>query len=228
MAIGSAKIMGFTLMSNSHRPYFLRNIAEFWKRWHFSLSTWFKDYLYISLGGNRVGIPRWYLNLFLVFTISGLWHGANWTYIIWGAINGFYLVFAIISQDWRKAFAKLIYLDRLPKLNNFVQIILTFILACFAWIFFRANNVQGAFLIVERMVSDKGTIYIGEMQQIILSLFAIAMLLFFEVLQEYKFKSQLPIRTNHWLKETVAYAGLVILILMLGVFDGGQFIYFQF
>ena len=90
IAIGAAKVMGFKLMTNFNRPYFARNISEFWKRWHISLSTWFKDYLYISLGGNRVSIPRWYFNLMLVFIISGLWHGANWTYIIWGAWNGFY------------------------------------------------------------------------------------------------------------------------------------------
>ena len=114
IAIGTAKVMGFKLMTNFNRPYFSRSISEFWKRWHISLSTWFRDYLYISLGGNRVSIPRWYLNLFLVFTISGLWHGANWTYIIWGSLNGFYLVFAIITEKWRKRFKQLIGLDQLP------------------------------------------------------------------------------------------------------------------
>ena len=84
IAIGAAKIMGFKLMTNFNRPYFSRNISEFWKRWHISLSTWFKDYLYISLGGRRVSIPRWYFNLLFVFLVSGLWHGANWTFLIWG------------------------------------------------------------------------------------------------------------------------------------------------
>src|SRR5678815_1064118 len=86
IAIGAAKVMGFKLMTNFNRPYFARSISEFWKRWHISLSTWFKDYLYISLGGNRVSVPRWYFNLFIVFLVSGLWHGANWTYIIWGCL----------------------------------------------------------------------------------------------------------------------------------------------
>ncbi len=140
IAIGAAKVMGFKLMTNFNRPYFSRSISEFWKRWHISLSTWFKDYLYISLGGNRVSVPRWYFNLFIVFAISGLWHGANWTYIIWGAINGFYLVFAIVTDKSRKRLSSLVYLDRMPKIHHALQILVTFVLACFAWIFFRANT----------------------------------------------------------------------------------------
>ncbi|MGZ5286161.1 MAG: MBOAT family O-acyltransferase, partial [Flavisolibacter sp.] len=101
IALGSARVMGFKLMKNFDRPYQARSISEFWKRWHISLSTWFRDYLYISLGGNRVSIPRWYFNLFFVFLVSGFWHGANWTFVIWGALHGFYLVFAIISEKAR-------------------------------------------------------------------------------------------------------------------------------
>ena len=93
IATGSAQIMGIKSMDNFKRPYFSRSISEFWKRWHISLSSWFKDYLYIPLGGNRVSIPRWYLNLLIVFIVSGLWHGAKWTFAVWGALHGFYLVF---------------------------------------------------------------------------------------------------------------------------------------
>jgi alginate O-acetyltransferase complex protein AlgI len=228
IAIGAAKVMGFKLMSNFKRPYFSSSISEFWKRWHISLSTWFKDYLYISLGGNKVSVPRWYFNLFFVFAVSGLWHGANWTFIIWGALNGFYLVFATISLKWRKRVSQLIYLDRLPKLNTLLQMLITFVLVCFAWIFFRANNTADAFLIVKNIFNFGGTLYTGHLQQFFYCIIAILVLLLVEVRQNYFMFSELPVKTNHWLKEHIAYAILIVMILMLGVFDGGQFIYFQF
>lgn len=101
IAIGSARVMGFELMQNFRRPYFARSIQEFWQRWHISLSTWFRDYVYLPLGGNRVPTWRWYTNLLLVFLVSGLWHGANWTFVVWGALHGTYLVFAIATRDRR-------------------------------------------------------------------------------------------------------------------------------
>lgn len=227
IAIGAAKVMGFNLMTNFNRPYFSESISEFWKRWHISLSTWFRDYLYISLGGNRVSIPRWYFNLFLVFAISGLWHGANWTFIIWGALNGFYLVFAIVTEKWRKRFGKLIWLDHLPRLNSALQIGITFLLACFAWIFFRANTTPDAFYIVKSIVSLQGPLFIDK-TAIGYGFIAILLLLSIELWQEWGIRSHLPFKTNHWLTEHLAYSALVLLILVLGVFDGGQFIYFQF
>ena len=227
IAIGAAKVMGFKLMTNFNRPYFSRSISEFWKRWHISLSTWFKDYLYISLGGNRVSIPRWYFNLFIVFAISGLWHGANWTYIIWGAINGFYLVFAIVTEKWRKQFNRVIYLDHFPKLHNFLQIGITFILACFAWIFFRANSSYDAFLIIKKIITLSGSLYI-DFNTMIYSLAGITFLLIIEYHREHDNHVGLPFKTNHWLKEQVAYGMLIYLIFTVGVFDGSQFIYFQF
>jgi alginate O-acetyltransferase complex protein AlgI len=228
IAIGAAKVMGFKLMTNFNRPYFSRSISEFWKRWHISLSTWFKDYLYISLGGNRVSVPLWYINLFLVFTISGLWHGANWTYIIWGAINGFYLVFAIVTDKSRKRFNKIIHLDRMPKINNTLQILITFVLACFAWVFFRANTTHDAFLITKKIIFFKGNVYIGAWQQFTYGILGIIFLLLLEYSWEHDHSRILPFRTNHWFKEQLAYSTLIILILLVGVFDGGQFIYFQF
>src|ERR1035437_2524256 len=143
MAIGAARIMGFKLMTNFNKPYQSKSIHEFWKRWHISLSSWFKDYLYISLGGNRVTIPRWYLNLFIVFLISGLWHGANWTFVIWGALHGFYLVFSLITKDFRKKINKMFFLDKIL----FLPALTTFGLVAFAWIFFRADNVYTAIYI---------------------------------------------------------------------------------
>ena len=147
MAIGVARIMGFKLMTNFDKPYQSRSVHEFWKRWHISLSTWFKDYLYISLGGNRVTIPRWYLNLFIVFLVSGLWHGANWTFVIWGALHGFYLVFSLITKKIRERFNKLFHFDKVPVLS----VISTFTLVSFAWIFFRANSIHSALYIAKHI-----------------------------------------------------------------------------
>ncbi len=228
IAIGAAKVMGFTLMTNFNRPYFSRSISEFWKRWHISLSTWFRDYLYISMGGNRVKVPRVYFNLFFVFLVSGLWHGANWTFVIWGALNGFYLIFAIITEKLRSKVTHFIYLDRFPVLNNFVQIIITFILACFAWIFFRANDTREAFKIIHNIIEFNGPFYIGEWQHILYGIIAILVLMVIEFYKEFYKPDTVPFRFKSWHKEQLAYALLIVLILTIGVFDGGQFIYFQF
>jgi D-alanyl-lipoteichoic acid acyltransferase DltB (MBOAT superfamily) len=228
IAIGSAQVMGFKLMTNFNRPYFALNISEFWKRWHISLSTWFKDYLYISLGGNRVSIPRWYFNLFLVFLISGLWHGANWTYIIWGGLNGFYLVFAIISKGFRDKMNIFIGFKKIPVLYHFSQILITFFLACFAWIFFRANNVNDAFIIIKKISTFSGSIFMESPSIMIYSFFSIFLLICVEFKKEY-YKGEFSF-FNHknWMVRNLSYASLIIIILLFGVFDGGQFIYFQF
>ena len=228
IAIGAARVMGFKLMTNFNRPYFARDISEFWKRWHISLSTWFKDYLYISLGGNKVSVPRWYFNLFIVFLISGLWHGANWTYIIWGALNGFYLVFAIVSKKWRNMFNKLIGIEKLPVLNHICQVLITFVLSCLAWVFFRANNVSDAFNIIRKMATFKGAVFFENPSILIYSVLGITLLFIIEFKAEF-FKNRFSLFNNgNWLVRNVSYAAMVLLIILIGVFDGGQFIYFQF
>lgn len=228
IAIGTAKVMGFKLMTNFNRPYLAQNISEFWKRWHISLSTWFKDYLYISLGGNRVSIPRWYLNLFLVFLLSGLWHGANWTYVIWGALNGFYLVFALVFYKIMKKINFIANVNKLKNLNKFVQILITFMLTCFAWIFFRANSLSDALLIVKKIFTQSGKLFYDSPSTIILSFFGIILLLLIEIKKEY-YKGNFSLFNNsNWFIRQLSYAFILILILLVGVFDGGQFIYFQF
>jgi len=153
IALGSAQVMGVKLMKNFDHPYFARSISEFWRRWHISLSTWFRDYVYIPLGGNRVARPRWMFNLFITFLISGLWHGADWTYIIWGALHGFYLVvFALTEPFWRRLSA-LTRLDRLPRLKIVISTLTTFFLVTFAWIFFRAASLAEALYIVRHLGS---------------------------------------------------------------------------
>lgn len=228
IAIGAAKIMGFNLMTNFNMPYFSKNISEFWKRWHISLSTWFKDYLYISLGGNRVAISRLYFNLFIVFIISGLWHGASWTFIIWGALNGFYLVFAIMTNSIRNKLSNTLGLLRFSRINTSLQILITFTLTCFAWIFFRANNITDAFTIIKHILTFKGPIYYEHPSDMIYSFFGIIFLILVEFKWEFHPGKYLFFYNKNWFIRNISYAFLIILILLLGVFGGGQFIYFQF
>jgi D-alanyl-lipoteichoic acid acyltransferase DltB (MBOAT superfamily) len=151
VAIGAARIMGFRLMNNFDQPYHSQSIAEFWRRWHISLSTWFRDYLYIPLGGNRVARPRWCLNVFLVFLISGLWHGANWTYVIWGAIHGAGLIVGAASENLRARFAAVTGLTHWPGLHARLRVLMTFTLVSIAWIFFRAGSLPDAWQIFSRL-----------------------------------------------------------------------------
>ncbi|MGB5554941.1 MAG: MBOAT family O-acyltransferase [Flavobacteriaceae bacterium] len=221
IAIGCAKIMGFDLMTNFQRPYFAQSVAEFWQRWHISLSTWFKDYVYIPLGGNRVSKVRHYLNLFITFVISGLWHGANWTFVIWGGLNGLYLVFARLLglQDKkieRKSFGLIISASKM---------FFVFILICFSWIFFRAENLEVSLLIIRRMFLESGSVFIGDVGIFIYCIMAIGMLLIKDIIDE---KNISPSLSNKKGFQFMLYAAMVIIILIMGVFDGGQFIYFQF
>jgi alginate O-acetyltransferase complex protein AlgI len=161
IAIGSARVMGFRLMRNFDRPYLSRSISEFWSRWHISLSTWFRDYVYIPLGGNRVAKPRWYWNLFFTFLLSGLWHGANWTFVIWGGLNGFYLVFSLMTQGIRDGVARAIGLASRPGLRAAWGVLVTFTLTCIAWVFFRANTLEDALHIL------RGAIAVPTLHQVV-------------------------------------------------------------
>jgi alginate O-acetyltransferase complex protein AlgI len=223
IAIGSAQVMGFKLMTNFKRPYFAKSISEFWKRWHISLSTWFTDYIYISLGGNRVSIPRWYFNLIFVFLLSGLWHGANWTFIIWGGLNGMYLVFALIKNKILKPieFKNSI----LKSANSFLNISSTFVLICISWIFFRANSVESAFLLLKN-VAKKGNFFFDS--TLVYGVFGLLILLVTEYFGEYRNDNKLLFNSNNlWIRK-ISYAIAIVLIFSIGVLDGGQFIYFQF
>jgi len=153
IAIGTARVMGFELRENFKRPYFSKSIQEFWQRWHITLSSWFKDYLYIPLGGNRVVKWKWYYNIIITFLLSGLWHGANWTFIIWGALHGLYLIFAITLNYPKKYFSKKIS-SYSPKIDKTIDVIVTFILVTFAWIFFRANNLDDAIYVIKNMFAN--------------------------------------------------------------------------
>ena len=228
IAIGTAKVMGFNLMTNFRRPILSKSTGEFWKRWHISLSTWFKDYLYFPMGGSKVSVPRWYFNLMIVFLISGLWHGANWTYIIWGGINGFYLVFAIIAKKYTDKFNAFIRINKFPRLKVCSQILVTFLLISFSRIFFRARTVDDAITVIKKIFKFNGTVFNDGTAIILYSIFAILFLLVIEFKKEFYTGSfTLSKNKNFWVRNFY-YSFLVIIIILLGVFDGGQFIYFQF
>jgi len=153
IAFGSAQVMGIALMKNFRHPYFAKSISEFWRRWHISLSTWFRDYLYIPLGGNRVSQPRWAVNLLITFLISGLWHGANWTFIIWGALHGFYMVLDRFSSTFWDRFDLVNRSLLFSYLKDTISALTTFLLVCFAWIFFRANTLQDSWYVINHLFS---------------------------------------------------------------------------
>ena len=155
IAIGSARVMGFELMENFKRPYFSKSISEFWKRWHISLSTWFRDYLYIPLGGSKVVKWKWYYNLFITFLVSGFWHGANWTFIVWGALHGTYLISSIILSKPKEKILNFLKLKTL-QFHKLYQVGFTFLLATFAWIFFRANTITDAIYVITHLFTDLG------------------------------------------------------------------------
>ncbi len=142
IAIGTARLFGFNLMQNFAFPYFSRDIAEFWRRWHISLNTWFRDYLYIPLGGSRVSTAKKVRNIFAIFLVSGFWHGANWTYIVWGALNAILFLPLILTKKNRKYIDEVAHGRTFPTLREFINMLITFSFIVLAWIFFRAENIS--------------------------------------------------------------------------------------
>ncbi len=232
IAIGSAKVMGFKLMDNFDRPYFAKSIAEFWRRWHISLSTWFKDYLYIPLGGSKVSKGQWYRNIAIVFLVSGLWHGANWTFIIWGLLHGFYIVFSDLTRKGRERIAAMLKINQQQTFYKAVKILTTFHLVAFSWIFFRASSVQDAFLLIRNMArintSELGINILNEGKSyIIIALITIAVMEVIHFLQRQNNIRCLINQKPLWLRWGIYYAA-VLCVLFLGEFKNQEFIYFQF
>jgi len=230
IARGAARVLGFGLMKNFKSPYLAATIGEFWQRWHISLSTWFRDYLYIPLGGNRVPAWVWYRNLLIVFLISGLWHGANWTFVCWGCLHGFYFIFSIITRDFRKKSADFFFPGKLEGVHRIIQQLITFHLVTFAWIFFRANSIADVALILKR-IFVRGTPIafqsIDGLEAKVL-VFIVVCVVFMEWVQNNKrrvqdflFKCYLPFR---W----ALYYGFILFVLLAGTYKTQQFIYFQF
>jgi alginate O-acetyltransferase complex protein AlgI len=225
IARGVSRVYGVDLMKNFETPYFATSISEFWSRWHISLSTWFKDYVYIPLGGSRVPLVRNFLNLFFVFMLSGLWHGANWTFVVWGALHGGYLVVERLLRLRRErgAFA---FLDRLPEpVRRAAAWTVTFHLVLVAWVFFRADHVGAAFDVVRRMAVPRGAVFFDPiLVQGFLGIAAVVGLdLFNRKVDYWNNLGRFPVAFRY------AYALLLLgSIALLGVDGGAQFIYYQF
>jgi D-alanyl-lipoteichoic acid acyltransferase DltB (MBOAT superfamily) len=214
MAIGAAKVMGFDLMTNFNAPYTAKSISDFWRRWHISLSTWFKDYVYFSLGGNRVSVPRWYLNIMIVFVISGFWHGASWNFVIWGALHGIFQLLGLTISRYIPALspekASGVYLRLLQ--------VWTFVLVSLAWVFFRIPHFGEIKLYASRLFHWQVEAPLGmHPNELILSL---GLLLGLQVWDSKKPEAE----RYFW----VIMPLMGLLIYFLGVFNLRQFIYFQF
>ncbi len=231
IAIGSARVLGFKLMENFDRPYHARSIGEFWRRWHMSLSTWFRDYVYVPLGGSRVGPFRRMRNILITFGISGLWHGANWTYVIWGLLNGVYLILGWFLQPLFGRIFTLLRMGENNLLRNGVAIVFTFTLTCAAWVLFRAQSLTDAWYIFTHWSSNWDLSSI-KTQNFHLKHFAPAFAAVFtlEMVQVLSYRYSLGDKVTQLptLVRWPAYAGFIYVVILFGVFRSNQFIYFQF
>lgn len=230
IAIGTSRLFGFNLMRNFNFPYFSRDIAEFWRRWHISLSTWFRDYLYIPLGGSRGGTWMKVRNTFIIFIVSGFWHGANWTFIIWGALNAIYFMPLLLSNNNRKNLEIVAQGKILPNLKEILFMLLTFSLTVFAWIFFRAESMGHAWQIIGQVFSKTlfATPYFENGTRAIPVLIVLAIFLLIEWIGR---ESQYAIAgidslLPKPLKWVFYYSTIIVTIYFTG--SGQQFIYFQF
>ncbi len=226
IAIGAARVMGFDLMRNFRSPYFASSIPEFWRRWHISLSTWFRDYVFFSLGGSRVSRLRWIFNIFVVFLLSGLWHGAAWTFVLWGALHAIFYVASKQAPDP----TPVIRPPLVARLRTMLNVFVTFNLVSFAWVFFRARSFSDAVYVLSHAfvgLQAKASygVGLGKFQAVLLAAAVIAM----ESVHFLEGRGLVRkfYASPTWMRWTVYY-GLAMVILIFGKFSGEQFIYFQF
>ena len=218
IARGIAKMMGFDLIKNFDRPYSSKSLKEFWSKWHISLSTWFRDYLYIPLGGNRRSSYRTYFNIFITFVVSGFWHGANWTFLIWGAIHGFIL----LLETWHSTFKIKL------KVPNLFSKLYIFSIVCFAWTFFRANQLNDVTILFDHLFSlSSDSIFIISKTSFILCVLFILFMEFIHYQGDIIGIHAKLIHRPTWIRLSF-YFSLVFIILFLGIYKKHEFIYFQF
>lgn len=221
MAIGFGKLLGIDLQTNFIRPYFAKTVTDFWRRWHISLTTWFRDYIYFPLGGNRCSKARWALNTLIVFTISGLWHGAAYTFIIWGAMHGVCMVIE-----------RLVYGEKIKQLSdkfsmsNIIRIIITFIIVNFAWIFFRINNLGDVMQIFKKIFTEPGKPFL-DTNTLLMGFVAMAIIFIYDLVKEKHLGIHL-LSSRFMVVRYLTAIMLIVYILAFGVLNGGSFIYFQF
>ena len=233
LAIGAAGVMGFELRENFNVPYKAVNISDFWDRWHISLSTWLRDYVYISLGGNRKGEWKKYRNLLITFLVSGIWHGVNWTFIVWGALHGIYNIgHNIVAKKWKSGTG---------RIATGLQMIGTFLMVDFAWLFFRADSLKHAYGLIVKMVTDFNLLSIlnremaismgMEIVDIIVLVLALVVLVVVDFSGERVCYRKKIVQAPLWVRWIIFYAAIFV-ILIFGYygpgFEAGQFIYVQF
>lgn len=221
MAIGFGKLLGIDLQTNFIRPYFAKTVTDFWRRWHISLTTWFRDYIYFPLGGNRCSKARWALNTLIVFAISGLWHGAAYTFIIWGAMHGVCMVIE-----------RLVYGEKIKQLSdkfsmsNIIRIIITFTIVNFAWIFFRINNLGDVMQIFKKIFTEPGKPFL-DTNTLLMGFVAMAIIFIYDLVKEKQLNMHL-LSSRFMVVRYLTAIMLIVYILAFGVLNGGSFIYFQF
>lgn len=230
IAIGTARLFGFDLKQNFAFPYFSRDMAEFWRRWHISLSTWFRDYLYIPLGGSRGGKWLSIRNVFIIFIVSGFWHGANWTFIVWGFLNAVYFLPLLLSNRNRQNLRIVAEGRNLPTLNDAIHVVLTFSLTVFAWIFFRAESVRHALDYITGMVSTS-LLEIPSIEEQKLAVLTIAFVAMFMVIEWIGREDNYAIEHigENW-SRPARWSFYYVIIFTIFWFSGNEqnFIYFQF
>ena len=226
IAIGTSRLFGFDLKQNFATPYFSRDIAEFWRRWHISLSTWFRDYLYIPLGGSRGGTWMKVRNTFAIFLVSGFWHGANWTFIIWGALNAIYFLPLLLTKNNRKNLGVVAEGKLLPSFRELFAMLTTFVLTVFAWIFFRAENVGHALNIIKGFFNFENLSRFKITYAVVLTVFFISILLIAEWINRSEQHGLKIVPKQNILRKSLY---LVLILIIVSQFNNSNdFIYFQF
>lgn len=241
LAIGAAQVLGYQTMMNFNTPYFSKSVAEFWRRWHISLSSWFRDYLYIPLGGNRDGKKKKYRNIMIVFLISGLWHGAGWHYIIWGGLNGAYQIIGAELKPLKQWIYKKFSVKTDVFSHKLLQTMITFLLISITWVFFRAADLKSAIFMLIRMVQglDIGMFFDGSLYTMNLNkgefwiaMAGMAVLCFVSILQYKGMHIRATLAKQGLWFQYLLYLGIIFSILIFGVygpsFDASEFIYLQF
>ncbi|WP_426276306.1 MBOAT family O-acyltransferase [Chryseobacterium sp. S-02] len=230
IALGTARLFGIDLLRNFAFPYFSRDFAEFWRRWHISLSSWFKDYLYIPLGGSKGRKWMRIRNTFIIFIVSGFWHGANWTFVVWGLLNAIFIMPSIIMGTHRNNMEIVSKGRQWPTLHEFLQIIITFGLTVFAWIFFRAENITHAYHYIYGIFSES-PLELPAFEEKKKAIVTLALIVIFMLIEWKGRENQYAIEKLglHW-KKPIRYAMYYAIIIAIFWFGGNvqQFIYFQF
>ena len=243
IAMGAAKILGIRLMENFDAPYLSTSVAEFWRRWHISLTSWFRDYLYIPLGGSRKGRARKYLNVLIVFLVSGLWHGASFTFVAWGAINGIFQIIGEVLVPLRRKAAALLHVDKESFTHRAISSVITFLLVDFSWIFFRAASFRDAVTVIRKILSPGDPTLMfrnllavtnprGAVTEWIFVIFCLLLLLYADVMKRRGIVLRNKIMAQNSWRQSLFFVVTICAILLCGVWGPGyqeaNFIYFQF